>query len=238
MDEAAWLSRTDPTEMLSCLSRSGASTRKIRLFAVACCRHHWNLLGDPRSRNAPLAAELWADNHLSSVAIHQARAEAESAARDAPSPAAWSAVWTLNHDPWTAAFQTARHTPTTIQSHILLDLFGNPFRSVNVEQSWLKWNDHTVVRLAQGMYQDCSFDRLPILADALEDAGCTDRDILIHCRQGGNHAKGCWVIDLLTGRGQETLVVDKPGRCPGCGSPTEGNGVFCSLVCEIMMSAG
>ena len=50
------------------------------------------------------------------------------------------------------------------------------------------------------MYEDRAFDRLPLLADALEDAGCADADILVHCRNGGEHVRGCWVVDLLLGK--------------------------------------
>ena len=57
-----------------------------------------------------------------------------------------------------------------------------------------------MVKVAQGIYYDRAFDRLPILADALEDAGCHDAAILEHCRQPGPHVRGCWVVDLLTGR--------------------------------------
>jgi hypothetical protein len=55
----------------------------------------------------------------------------------------------------------------------------------------------TVNHLAQAIYTDRAFDRMPILADALEDAGCTNQDILEHCRGGGEHVRGCWVVDLL-----------------------------------------
>ena len=54
--------------------------------------------------------------------------------------------------------------------------------------------------MAQLIYDDRAFDRLPLLADALEDAGCTDADILAHCRNGGEHVRGCWVVDLLLGK--------------------------------------
>jgi hypothetical protein len=57
-----------------------------------------------------------------------------------------------------------------------------------------------VARLARGIYDDRAFDRLPILADALEDAGCHDTAILDHCRQPGPHVRGCWVVDLLLGK--------------------------------------
>jgi hypothetical protein len=55
--------------------------------------------------------------------------------------------------------------------------------------------------MAQAIYNERGFDRLPILGDALEDAGCTDRDILDHCRGPGPHVRGCWAVDLLLGKG-------------------------------------
>jgi hypothetical protein len=65
---------------------------------------------------------------------------------------------------------------------------------------WLRWNDGTVVKLAQSIYDERRFTDLPILADALEDAGCADADILAHCRGPGPHVRGCWVVDLLLGK--------------------------------------
>lgn len=80
------------------------------------------------------------------------------------------------------------------------DIFGNPFRPVNIDPAWLAWNNGTVVKLAQAIYDERAFNRMPILAEALEEAGCTDAGILEHCRSGGGHARGCWVVDLLLGR--------------------------------------
>jgi hypothetical protein len=62
------------------------------------------------------------------------------------------------------------------------------------------WLTSTVLSLAEGIYADRAFDRLPILADALQDAGCDHIDILAHCRSHGPHVRGCWVIDLLRGK--------------------------------------
>ena len=62
------------------------------------------------------------------------------------------------------------------------------------------WLTSTVIALAEGIYSDRAFDRLPILADALEDAGCDHADILAHCRGDGPHARGCWVVDLILGK--------------------------------------
>jgi len=88
----------------------------------------------------------------------------------------------------------------TIVGYLLRDIFGNPFRGASVDSHWLVWNDGTVPRLAQAIYDERAFDRLSILADALEEAGCTDADILNHCRQPGEHVRGCWVVDLLLGK--------------------------------------
>jgi hypothetical protein len=80
---------------------------------------------------------------------------------------------------------------------LLRDIFGNPFRPSRTDAAWLSWNGGTVVQLAQTIYEDHAFDRLPILADALEDAGCGDEDILGHLRGPGPHCRGCWPLDLL-----------------------------------------
>ncbi|MBN9117823.1 MAG: hypothetical protein J0I06_01415 [Planctomycetes bacterium] len=80
---------------------------------------------------------------------------------------------------------------------IFRDIFGNPFCPVAVEPSWLTSD---VRALATGIYEDRAFDRMPILADALQDAGCDNDDILSHCRQPGEHVRGCWVVDLVLGK--------------------------------------
>jgi hypothetical protein len=86
------------------------------------------------------------------------------------------------------------------QVTLLRCIFGNPFRPARVDASWLRWNDGTVPRIAQGIYEERAFDRLPVLHDALLDAGCDNEDILVHCRSEGTHVRGCWVIDLILGK--------------------------------------
>jgi hypothetical protein len=81
-----------------------------------------------------------------------------------------------------------------LQIRLLRDIFGNPFRPVTLNPAWCTSN---VTGLAQSIYVDRAFDRLPILADALEEAGCDNADILNHCRQPGEHVRGCWVVDLV-----------------------------------------
>ena len=89
------------------------------------------------------------------------------------------------------------HRLQRLQCAWLRCLYPNPFRPAHIDPSWLT---STVRTLAQGIYAERAFDRLPILSDALQDAGCTDEDILSHLRSDGPHVKGCWPIDLLLGK--------------------------------------
>jgi hypothetical protein len=89
-----------------------------------------------------------------------------------------------------------------VQCCLLSDLFGPlPLRPVIIDPAWLTWRDGTIPKLAQSIYDDRAFDQLPILADALEEAGCTSREVLDHCRGPGPHVRGCWVVDLVLGKG-------------------------------------
>ncbi len=76
----------------------------------------------------------------------------------------------------------------------LRDIFGNPFRPITLDPSWLT---PTVKALAQTIYANRTFDRLPLLADELVKSGCTNQEILGHCRGPGPHVRGCWVVDLI-----------------------------------------
>jgi hypothetical protein len=88
------------------------------------------------------------------------------------------------------------------EASILRCILGNPFRAVTISPSWQLWNEKTISRIAEAIYDERAFDRMPILADALEEAGCTNADILNHCRQPDEHVRGCWVVDLLLGKGR------------------------------------
>jgi biotin carboxyl carrier protein len=92
---------------------------------------------------------------------------------------------------------------------LLRDVFGPlPFRPVTIPHDVLAWSDRVVARLAAGIYEDNAFGRMPILADALMDAGCDDDEILAHCRAGMGHVRGCWVVDLCLGRSWERALGD------------------------------
>jgi hypothetical protein len=93
--------------------------------------------------------------------------------------------------------------PTLISLCDSITIVGVEFRvvrSMELVPAWLLWNDGTVPRLAQGIYEGRRFEDMPILHDALIDAGCDNQDILHHCKSPGPHVRGCWVVDLLLGK--------------------------------------
>jgi len=86
-----------------------------------------------------------------------------------------------------------------ILSAVVRCIFGNPFAPVLIDEAWLSAGGGAAKQVARDIHETRAFDRMPILADALEDAGCADRAILKHCRDGRPHARGCHVLDALLG---------------------------------------
>jgi hypothetical protein len=83
------------------------------------------------------------------------------------------------------------------QANLLRDIVGDPASSFDFDS---RWRTHDVIGLAHAIYGDCKFELLPILADALMDAGCDDERVLSHCRSITRHVRGCWVVDLVLGK--------------------------------------
>jgi hypothetical protein len=86
------------------------------------------------------------------------------------------------------------------QAEVLRDVIGNPFIVASLDPAWLSWNDGVVRKLAEGIYANRAFDRMPILHDAMLDAGCTDESLLLHCRNPEGHVRGCWALDMILGK--------------------------------------
>jgi hypothetical protein len=85
------------------------------------------------------------------------------------------------------------------QADLMRDVFA-PFRRQRLlDPGWLAWGEETVLKMAYRVYEDRAFERLPILADALEEAGCTDQGLLDHLRAPGVHVRGCWGLDAILG---------------------------------------
>jgi hypothetical protein len=249
MTEAEWMACADPQSMLEFL-RGKASDRKLRLFAVACCRQVWHLIPEGLSREAVEVSEQYADGRVSLLPFHRkfiidfatrpvAGFDAWDAAGFAAGYAAEEATWdNAEADPemreaWCQAFREAcfgkgatpseamssadaavegssggesrrgqvRRNQQLTQCHLLRDIFGPlPFRPVAIDPTWLQWSFGTIPAIAYRIYKAPAFHDVSILADALEDAGCTDAEILDHCRGPGPHVRGCWVVDLLLGK--------------------------------------
>jgi hypothetical protein len=102
--------------------------------------------------------------------------------------------YTAHHAAIVAGDRTREKTE---QAALSRDIIGNPFRPITCDPAW---RTSTVLALAQGIYDERAFDRMPILADALQDADCDNAGILDHCRGPGPHVRGCWVVDLLLGK--------------------------------------
>lgn len=214
MDEREWLESSDPAAMLEFLRNSGKATdRRLRLFgcglvrAVADCVSGEALLEIAES--VERRADLGVDFEELSSAWLRARREKERlvAAR------LWPAVWLAWVMQWASSdnldvlnwLESTRIRQRNLsiderfatQASILRDIFGNPFRLVTADRRWLT---SAVLDVAQATYDERCFDRLPILADALQDAGCDDEVVLTHCRNGRVHARGCWVVDMVLGK--------------------------------------
>jgi hypothetical protein len=157
------------------------------------------------SRFCQLAAE--AAGHMAGAAISQEDQAFKEwrATRSTPDEESLAfAAWVAECERAVAAEEVALKAEKENQSRILRDIFSTPFRpALLLPPAVLAWHDAIVVRLAQAAYEERHLPegtldngRLSILADALEEAGCTDVDILGHLRGPGPHVRGCWPIDL------------------------------------------
>ncbi|MFO0926047.1 MAG: hypothetical protein U0736_03285 [Gemmataceae bacterium] len=204
--EADWLASGSPEQMIRFLDVRG-SLRRWQLFACHCCWRIVPLLIDERSLRAVAMAERQAEGTASADEIALALQDAQAAEvevwatarRQSLGTAATAArrcLTTPRRVYHSAAAATASGADRELieQTDLLRDLFGNPFRPVVFDASW---RTPTVRAMAEHFYAADGFTEMPILGDALEDAGCADVTVLDHCRQPGRHVRGCWVVDGL-----------------------------------------
>ena len=217
MTENEWLTSGYAQAMLSHINGK-VSDRKRRLFAYACCQKIWSRMEYEEIRQAVKTAEKFADGLASMEELEKDYFAALSVVeskdfRPINGPAHWAAYWTAHWAAESAAIwasewsaeseaedaddETAYWTAQNIQAHILRDIVGNPFKPITFQT---QWKTHTILPLAQSMYDDRDFTAMPILGDALEEAGCDNEEILRHCRSEGLHYRGCWVLDLVLGK--------------------------------------
>jgi hypothetical protein len=213
--------------------------RKLRLFSVGCCRHVEHALTDPRSLHALNVFERYVDRAATEVErqeILDSAAEVNETARRSDghhiaAQAVYEAIFDVVSDEFknarvvamdiaraakvvayelqddVSAGSNAQQAEREYQAELVREMFGNPFRPVTFDPAW-----HTsdVMLLANGIYAERAFDRMPILADALQDAGCDSADnplpprggnLLDHLRDpNATHVRGCWALDLVLGK--------------------------------------
>jgi hypothetical protein len=214
MTEEEWLFSDDPRKMLAFIGGE-TSERKVRLFACACSRRVWSLFKDERNRKAVEVAECHADAR---VGVSELRAAAASAGGFSWGDPGGVAMFSAFASASQAAELVIRHLSPAADSYkddqyvraarklvapLLRDIRGNPFRAHSLQLTCLT---PSVSALATAAYQERHLPSgrldsalLAILADALEDAGCTEAAILEHLRGPGPHARGCWPVDLCLG---------------------------------------
>lgn len=225
MTEQQWLTSDNPSTMLEHMTRNrteeypGMSDRKLRLFACGCVRQSWQLL-DQKSRHVVEVAEKFADGKTTKEETFRLASSCMTIAR------CLMPTWDSTEEA-KAIIDTARvHNTARLPEYVSIfrDVVGNPFKKVKWWKNrknmvdlgpgtheswvpydhvkpWLVWNDRTVTKLARKIYDEQAFHEMPLLADALLDAGCDDESVLEHCR--GNKCRLC------NGRG----VIERPIIC-------------------------
>lgn len=222
--EADWSRLNHPFSLLHLIAerrptRSAATKRKMRLFMCGCCRRGWDYLQmEPDLREWLETAEAFADGGETKRALARTLADSlqkhttlvRERGEGAPltrMTLAISCACQAEAQPWDSglcdylggALGDDYSADYLAQCALVRCTFGNPFRPLVFP---LNWRSETTVSLAQGIYDRRVFDRLPILADALEETGCDNVNVLTHCRESnGLHARGCWVVDGVLGKG-------------------------------------
>jgi hypothetical protein len=206
--------------------RAKSSPRKMRLFVCACFRPFWSFVTcqeqffpewfralDRWVPAALLASESYADGAISKKELRAAAQGGDTGSTYGKTGGPHNVAWYMCRSDAEEVLRTLASIlavcnegklsfplRSTIQA-IRIDLFHVKDETIqSLDPEWLTWKHGTVPKLAQTIYDDRRFDLLPILADALQEAGCTNADILLHCHSPGPHVRGCWVVDLLLGK--------------------------------------
>ena len=224
-----WRTSTRPGPMLDWLEANHlAPPRKKRLFVFSACRLGWDDVR-PEMRLLLEAAEDYvetptADDPLASGKLHDALLSlCRVTLSSLESTMIHRISFAINSDAKAPAYlaevnDLAEVAPPPALAALMREQFGDPFRKVRwvssrlrdkidprpadllLVREWLTWERGIVLGLAQAIDEERAWERMPILADALEDAGCDEPALLEHLRQAEGHARGCWAMDLLLGR--------------------------------------
>jgi hypothetical protein len=197
MDEArVWATEVEATQLLRlAVERATLSRRKWQLFACLCVERAVHRLG--ASAQAALAAADVESDVAEALEAHLLVLERISGANPYQHTSPLHASSLPGHRKEIGTAVKAFHYLDDFESHgvLIREIFGNPFRVIDLDT----WRTDTAIALARQMHESRDFSPMPILADALQDAGCDNDELLDHCRGPGPHARGCWVVDLVLG---------------------------------------
>ena len=203
-----WKAGEDPSVLLD-LVADRATNRKLRLFLIACCRRIWPMLADERSRNAVEVAQRFADGVATAAELAAAHETAFGApanatasglempgVREGASRAVNCVADNLLPDATHTRAETVRDEHS-FQASVLRDIFGYPYPFVGFDPAW---RTPAAVELATEIYTKPLFNRMWELGNLLQDAGCSEAVLLLHCRSRAMHFRGCWLVDLVLGK--------------------------------------
>jgi hypothetical protein len=222
--ESAWFKSKTPISLFQTL-KGKKMPRQRRLIAVEACLPWIAEMQDRKSRQAVEVADRFLNGVASADELEQAFLSAQKIAekrieechRATENKAERWNAWRLCYAAQLCATRsgsdeaaleilkrTTRMRPEADEAEnvklceLIRDIVGNPFRPVpKLDPVWLSWNESVIGKLARSMYETRQFKDMPILGDALEEAGCDDEQVLTHCRSTAEHVRGCWVIDWV-----------------------------------------
>jgi hypothetical protein len=172
----------------------GLQSRRALASAVQRARRRAESV-DNLGDDAASYAACWAGTFSPDAILECAWAAADAAAFFASAKAAGVGEDALSY--YTGLDAGVQVAEPAAQARLLRDIIGNPFRPVAIDPAWLT---PQVVAVARAVYKGRQWDELAVLADALQEAGCSSADLLAHLRSGGEHVRGCWALDLILGR--------------------------------------
>jgi hypothetical protein len=202
MSEEAWLNAEKAEELLRLLPNS-FSRRKLRHFVCECVRRELHPSLGIEAASILAFAEQIADDEANVdgddwVVTHQELYDRRGT--DFAGGKAGLLLLTVGEDIWDEAHWTLEYVNEAhldFATSLFREVFGNPFRPID----FASWRTDTAVTLARQMYESRDFGAMPILADALQDAGCDNPEVLNHCRDANQtHVRGCWVVDGVLGK--------------------------------------
>jgi hypothetical protein len=212
--EARWFASNSPASLLYTVKQKKLlKPRKAMLFACGCYRLVWDKIGLKGVREVIEKAEARADKQITQNELRTYRYTRGNPAQGSsdeylqlslgslvtpkmlPMHIAWLVRAAFEPSMWQHANKWEECKP---QADLVREIFGNPFKPVTFAKAW---RTDTVLTLAHTMYESREFSAMPILADALQDAGCENEAVLAHCRDAKQvHVRGCWVVDLVLGK--------------------------------------